>query len=65
VPDVPVIVLHANSQSLQAKGCDRQPKVALGTASAFLTLKRNGKVEARIVDEPSGSGLTSVVPLRC
>ena len=65
VPDVPVIVLQVNSQSPQAKRCDRQPEVATETASPFLTLKRDGKVEARIVDEPSGSRLNSVALLRC
>jgi hypothetical protein len=69
IPDVPVImVMGGNSQNVQpAHSDDGQTKVGLATASPFLGLKSRDIVfmKRRIVVEPRGSRLDSVVPLLC
>jgi hypothetical protein len=65
VPDIPVMVIHGkNNQNVRRPQSDR---VGLATASPFLGLICNDAVlmKTRIVVEPRGSRLDSVVPLRC
>jgi hypothetical protein len=65
VPDIPVMVIHGkNNHNVRRPQSDR---VGFATASAFLGLMCNDTVlmKARIVVEPRGSRLDSVVPLRC
>jgi hypothetical protein len=68
VPDVPVMLTGGNGQNVQlAHSDDGQTKVGLATASPFLELMSRDLVsmKRRIMVEPRGSRLDSVVPLLC
>jgi hypothetical protein len=68
IADVPVMVMHKNDhQKVHLPQSKSQTKVGLATASPFLGLMCNDVVlmKERIVVEPRGTKLDSVVPLRC
>ena len=68
IPDVPVMVMHGSArQEVQLPQSNKQTKVGLAAASPFMGLIGHDVVlvKERIIVEPHGSKLESVVPLRC